>query len=477
VTRPTAIHRERHDMLGFHEPARLELSGKRVAVLGLARTGLAAAEALRRHGADVIGCDGRPLGQLVEATAKLAEIGAEALGECTTLSQIGRVDLIVVSPGIPVDHAILQAARSAGVPVIAEIELAYRLSRCPIIAVSGTNGKGTTCTVLGDMLSRAGLRTAVAGNIGTPLVSHVETPGLDFVVAEISSFQLETVAQFRPAATILLNITPDHLIDRHGDFGTYVAAKHRMFENQKAEDFALLNTDDPVVAALAADIPARVLEVALNGGRNGRIEGGVLVVETEETGRREVCRVSEVALPGEHNLRNFLCAALAATLAGADANAIGSAIREIRPAKHLLTPVGEVRGVIFLDDSKATNPAAAVADLRALSGEVIVIAGGKDKGADFRELGDAISECAVAVFLIGETRYKIAAAVGGRVPMNLCGTLEDAVRGAQRMASAGATVVLLPACSSFDMFADYAARGDAFAGLVADLMGEAGEAS
>ena len=461
-------------MLTFHPPQPIALSGQRVAVLGLARTGLAAAEVLRQQGAAVIGCDGKPAAQLADADAVLSGLGAELRPDCATLAQIGSVDLLVVSPGIAVDHAILQAARAQGIPAIAEIELAYRLATAPIIAISGTNGKGTTCTVLGDMLRRAGLRTVVAGNIGTPLVAQVSEP-LDVIVAEISSFQLETIAFFRPAVAILLNITPDHLIDRHGDMDTYVAAKRRLFSNQTAEDYAILNGDDPVVAACKPFVLAQQLVVSLSESANGRVENGLLVVETEATGRLEVCRGDELPMPGEHNQRNFLCAALAAALAGVPVAAMRAAIRAFQPAPHLLTPVGTVRGVAFRDDSKATNPASAIADLKALSGEVIVVAGGKDKGADFGEFGDAVAHHAAGAFLIGETRGKIAAAIAGRVPTTACGTLEEAVRGAFAAAHPGATVVLLPACSSFDMFSDYAARGDAFGGIVAELRREEGD--
>jgi UDP-N-acetylmuramoylalanine--D-glutamate ligase len=459
----------------FEPPQPLGLDGKRVAVLGLARTGIAAVEALCQRGAFVAGCDSKALADLGDAPARLDAVGACLVDHCQVFEQIGgpgAVDLIVVSPGIPVDHAILREARSHGVRIIGEIELAYRLLRCPIIAVTGTNGKGTTCTVLGDMLDRAGMRVAVAGNIGTPLVSYADTP-LDAIVAEISSFQFETVELFRPAISVLLNITPDHLSDRHGDFDAYVAAKRRMFVNQTDRDFAILNIDDPVVASLAGAIPASVLTVSLGGSATGRLEGDLLVVETEATGRLEVCSASDIPVPGEHNRRNFLCAALAAALCGASALSMREAIAAFKPALHLLTPVGEARGVHFLDDSKATNPASAIADLSALSGEVIVISGGKDKGSDFRDLGDAIAAHAKAAFLIGETKHRIAAAIGGRVPMNLCANLEQAVREAFATASPGATVVLLPACSSFDMFADYAARGDAFADLARQIAREA----
>ena len=460
-------------MLAFHPPQPIELLGKRVAVLGLARTGLAAAEVLRHHGASVVGCDGKPAAQLVDASAVLSRLGADLCPECASLDQIGPVDLLVVSPGIPVDHAILQAARAQGIPAIAEIELAYRLATAPIVAISGTNGKGSTCTVLGDMLRRAGLRTVVAGNIGTPLVSQVGQP-LDVIVAEISSFQLETIALFRPAIAILLNITPDHLIDRHGDMDSYVAAKRRLFSNQTPEDYAVLNVDDAVVAACKPSITAQQLTVSLSGNASGRVENGRLVVEIEATGRLELCPVDELPVPGEHNQRNFLCAALAAALARVPIEAMRAAILAFQPAPHLLTPVGTVRGVAFRDDSKATNPASAIADLKALSGEVIVVSGGKDKGADFGEFGTAIAEHAAGAFLIGETRGKIAEAIAGRVPARACATFEEAVRGAFAAAHPGATVVLLPACSSFDMFSDYAARGDAFAGIVAELMREEG---
>lgn len=447
----------------------MALTGRRAAAFGLGRSGLASARFLHAHGAEVTAFDEGPPERFAEALAELDALGIPGLTGVSGWSALPQLDILVVSPGVPVNHPLLQAARQAGVEVIGEIELAYRFCRAPLVAVTGTNGKGSTTTILGSMLQAAGLRTVVAGNIGTPLVSVVEDDW-QVVVAEVSSFQLETVVHFRPWAAILLNITPDHL-DRHADFASCVAAKQRLFMNQESGDLAVLNLDDPVVAGLRPVVRAQVLGVSARSavGAGYVQESGLLTVRLPGQEPVVVCERSDLPLRADHYVVDALCAGVVAVAAGCDQVAMRAGIRSWRPAEHLLTEVAVIGGVRFIDDSKATNPTAASADLDTLQEPFWVIAGGLNKGLDLSGFADKLAASARGVFLIGEAASEIAKHLGGRIPMTQCANIETAVQAAYAAAGPGETVILAPACASFDQFQSQAERGERFTAAVRAL--------
>jgi UDP-N-acetylmuramoylalanine--D-glutamate ligase len=446
-----------------------ELSGKRVLVIGMGRTGLASARVLTEEGARVTLADTRPAEQIGE---RLAE--AEGLGVPLVLGladDIPYADFAVVSPGLAADLLPLVALRQRGTPVISEIELAFSLARAPIVAVTGTNGKGTTVTLLGEMLRAAGREAVVAGNIGVPLVGEVRKVGPEgVIVAEVSTFQLEWIVDFRPRVGVLLNILVDHL-DRHGTVAEYAGLKARLFANQTRNDQAVINLDDPLVVQATRDVPAHKRPFSTRDlSADAYRAAGALFVRLNGAARC-ICGEEEVPLLGEHNLRNVLAACLAASLCDAPVEAMAQAIREFRAPEHTLEPVAEVRGVRFINDSKGTNPGAVIAALEAMRGPTILIAGGRHKGTDLTALGREIAARAKALVLIGEAageieRVAVAAGLAGAVT---CGSLEEAVEEAFRRAKPGDTVLLSPACASFDMFADYAERGRRFCEAVRAL--------
>ncbi|HEY3396055.1 MAG TPA: UDP-N-acetylmuramoyl-L-alanine--D-glutamate ligase [Armatimonadota bacterium] len=446
------------------------VAGQRIGVVGLARSGMAASRFLLGRGAQVVGVDAKPESELTEERHQLLELGGEFVPEFQRREQMGPVDLVVVSPGVPDDHPALQALRSEGVPVIGELELAYRFCGAPMIAVSGTNGKGSTCVMIGKILEAAGIEHLVAGNIGLPLISQADrTHEVQFVIVEVSSFQMETTERFRPYIALLLNISPDHL-DRHPDFSSYLRAKGRLFMNQHASDYAIISLDDPGLQPLVGDLTAQVLTFsAANPAANARLEGDDLVVEVEPGAEETVARASELPVCGQHFLRNALAAALAARLAGATPEQIRAGLLAFEPADHLLQNVGTVAGVRFVDDSKATNVAAALADLECLGRPLIVIAGGISKNVDFRDFGQRLGQECAAVCLIGESSAILAEAIGEAAPKFLCASMEEAVRTAFAEAEEGYTVALLPGCASFDMFRDQAERGQVFTRIVREL--------
>ncbi len=443
----------------------VELAGKRVAVIGLARSGLACARFLLGQGAKVIGADSKPRSELTEQFLQITGLGGEVVAEFAGLEQLGDVDLIVVSPGVPYNLEALQQARQRGIAVIGELELAYWFCRAPILAVTGTNGKGSTVMMTGKILEAAGIAHLIAGNIGLPLISQVDrTTTVDVVVTEVSSFQLETIQHFRPWQACLLNISPDHL-DRHASLEEYVAAKRRIFENQGPEDVAIICIDDPVAAQQATAVKSRLRTVSTNDtSADGHLEDDDLVVLVD--GRAQIAATrADIRAPGLHQVRNALCAALMAIDCGAPVASIAHGLRNLRPADHLLQTVCEIDGVTYVDDSKATNPAAAVADLRTLSPPLIAIAGGVAKNVDAAEFASALGRRCRLVLLIGENRKQLQAAIGDRTQTELCDSLEEAVQCAHAAACPGDTVVLIPGAASFDMFTDQVERGERFAQL------------
>jgi UDP-N-acetylmuramoylalanine--D-glutamate ligase len=425
---------------------------RRVVVLGAVRSGIAAAEALRRCAPHlhVVLADRR-------ADAGEAPPGVEAVPGRDDPELLTGSDLLVKSPGVPEEAAIVRAARSAGIPVWAEVELAYRLleERNPIVGITGTNGKTTTTLLTAAMLECGGVPSAGAGNVGTALSSlagRVE-PGRA-IVCELSSFQLEGVEQFRADVGVLLNVTPDHL-DRHGSFAPYAAAKLRVFERQRERDTAVLCIDDAYVAALAdSDLPGQSRRVRVSGGDLGPLE--------------EAFAASR--LRGPHNRANTACALAVVRALGADENGAAAALRDFAPPPHRLEDVREVRGVRYINDSKATNVEATLQALASFDAPLHVILGGSLKGAEFAALGEPLARAASAAYLIGEAAPELRRALrDSGVELVDCGTLERAVRIAASVASEGDVVLLSPACASYDQFRDYEARGERFRELVEAL--------
>ena len=444
-----------------------------VLVVGLARSGVAAAAFLARRGAAVVAVDRKPEAELPPEALALRALGVRLeLGPHRRETFLA-ASLVVVSPGVPWELPELAAARAAGVDVIAEIELGYRHLQGRVAAVTGTKGKSTTTAALGAMLREAGLDARVGGNIGTPLVGLVEgsTPQSVFAV-EVSSFQLEGIVRFHPQVAVWLNLSADHL-DRHPTLEAYVAAKARVFENQDASDWAVVNADDPVVLEAARRAAARRLPVRTSGaplpGEGASFEQGQARLRLD--GREETLfERADVALPGEHLAGDLLVAATAARLLGAEPSAIASAVRGFRGVEHVLELVASRDGVDYYNDSKATNVDAALRSVLAFARPVVLILGGRYKGGEFAALAPALRARGSRVVAIGEARERVAAALSAQVPVEAAATLRDAVARAQAQARPGDVVLLAPACSSFDMFVDYAERGRAYKDEVRRLL-------
>lgn len=447
----------------------IDLAGKRVLVVGLARTGIVTALFSAGYGATVTATDERPEMELHETAAKLRAAGVTLeLGGHHAESFLDQ-DLIVVSPGVPAKLPELELARARGTPIWSEIELAWRFLRGKLIAITGSNGKTTTTSLVAHILQTAGIPTLIGGNIGTPLLALVENSmDTTVTVAEISSFQLETIEKFRPEIGVLLNLTPDHL-DRHASFEEYAQAKMRMFENQLERDIAILNADDPEITKRMPTKPH-----IFWFSRQKRVAAGAFLRDEQIFFRNEgsevaLARRDEISLRGEHNVENVLAACAAAYLAGADPAAIASGIKTFKGVEHRLEFVAEISGVQFYNDSKATNVDAAVKAIEAFPGPLIVILGGKDKGSPYTPLRELLRERARLAILIGAAADKIEEDLGDAVPLERAGTLDRAVHLAMQNAQPGDTVLLAPACSSFDQFENYEHRGRIFKELVAKL--------
>ena len=445
-------------------------------VIGLARSGIAAAEFLARRGATVVAADAKSEGELPGEALALREKGVRLELGAHRRETFTAASMVVVSPGVPWELPELEAARAAGVPVIAEIELAFRHLAGRVVAITGTKGKTTTTAALGAMLREGGFDARVGGNIGAPLVGLVEgsTAATTFAV-EVSSFQLEGTVRFHPHVAVWLNLSPDHL-DRHPGLEAYVAAKARVFANQDAGDWAVVNADDPVVleqarAARSRKLLFRVTGEPLHEGDGAFFAGGLARLRRD--GREETLfRRDEVVLPGAHLAGDLLVAAAAARLLGAPADAIARAVRGFRGVEHVLEHVATIAGVDWYNDSKATNVEAARRSLEAFARPVLVVLGGRYKGGDFAELAPALRAHGRRVLAIGEARERVRAALEGTVPVDLCASLREAAERARAAAREGDVVVLAPACSSFDMFTDYADRGRSWKAEIARL-GEA----
>ena len=436
------------------------IANQKVLVLGLGATGRSTANFCTARGASVLAADERGEEQIAELE------GLDPRVDCVfgkPFPDPRDFDLVVPSPGVAPERYRDRAQRVWG-----DIELAYRFISAPIIAVTGTNGKSTTVRLLEELLCAAGARARAAGNLGTPALELVGEP-LDFAVLEISSFQLEAVETFRPAVAAILNITPDHL-DRHGSFDAYASAKERLLANQRDTDTAVLNLDDPTVAALAENASGRVFPFRTQGpvSPGAFLDAGAVVLCKEDTAPIRLS-LDAMQLTGRHNRENVVAALAAVYTAGVDPIRAADALASFANLPHRSEFVGQARGVRYIDDSKATNPGAAIRSLAEFSENLIWIAGGRDKNLAFGELADAAAKRVRAAVLIGESAKKLEAALAGRVDVCAAASLEEAVQRASQLAQPGDVVLLSPACASQDQFRDFQERGERFRAAVTEL--------
>jgi UDP-N-acetylmuramoylalanine--D-glutamate ligase len=446
----------------------MELDGKKVLVIGAGRSGVASARFLAARGALVVLNDRKEfIDWSNDALALKGEGVVKLLAGDVPSWLLDQIELVVVSPGVPTKGIPVRYAERAGAEVIGEIELAWRYLRGRVVGITGTNGKTTTTTLVGELLKDAGLPVQVGGNIGTPLVSLVESSREDgWTVVELSSYQLETIKEFRPTVAVVLNLMPDHM-DRYETFEDYGAAKHRIFRNQTSGDAAILNADDPVVSSWASGLEAHVtmFSTARELDEGLFLRGRELVARTW-SGERVLLTRDEMQLKGVHNVQNVLAALAAGLACGAGPDSMRETVRRFAPVEHRLERVAEVGGVTFYNDSKATNVDAAVKAVEALSeepGRIVLILGGRGKNAPYAPLAPLVERHARALVTIGEDAERIESELKAHAPTLQCAAdMADAVRKAYDAAEPGDTVLLAPACASFDMFQSYEHRGRVF---------------
>ena len=447
----------------------MEIKGKKVLVVGLGKSGLAAALYLRRQGAQVTVSDVRSADALAKDIPALIEEGIAVEAGGHGLLTFRRQDLIVVSPGVPLDTPELIQVQKFGLPIIGELELAAHYLRGKVLAITGSNGKTTTTSLCGEILKAGKVPVQVGGNIGVPVIALVEESREDgWSVLEVSSFQLETTFEFHPQIAVILNITPDHL-DRHGSFENYVAAKERIFARQTADDALVLNADDETAKRAAARAKSRIFWFSRSSVvRQGAfVHNGIVMFRASEQAKAEpVLNVAEIPLKGAHNVENVLAAVCAARLADVDAATIRTAVTNFHAVEHRLEFVVKLNGVDYYNDSKATNVDASMKAIEAFPGGIHLILGGKDKNSDYRQMRALIRERVKAVYTIGAAAEKIHTHVEGAAPIVSAGTLDEAVARAAAAAQPGEIVLLAPACSSFDQFENYEQRGRVFKELV-----------
>ncbi len=445
----------------------LDFTDSYVVVIGGKRSGQAAAELLQNQGAFVRAMDLEALAEEDQAAFDELDVEVVAQDEANLSHDGQEPDFIVLSPGVPFDLPMLVAARERGVPTIGEVELASYFLLGPIIGITGSNGKTTTTALTGHLLESCGVPSQVGGNIGTPVTSLVETSKEDqWNVLELSSFQLESIDHFRVTIGACLNVTPDHL-DRHHTFEAYAAAKGRLFEMQDTRDFAVLNYDDPTCRAYAENVKGQVFWFSVKE----KVPQGVwLNGEQICFNAKPFMTLTQIKLRGMHNVENVMAAALLAHLAGAKLKEIGPAVESFGGVEHRLEFVRELDGVLYFNDSKATNVDATLKAVHAFPGNLWIILGGKDKGSNYAPLREPLHERAKAALLIGAATPLIQAALEGATELVDCGTLEAAVQHARTHASAGDIVLLAPACASFDQFLNFEERGEIFKHLVTELI-------
>ena len=435
-------------------------------VVGLARTGIECARFLVNQGAKVSVSDLRSETDLSQEIEALNELPIRYLLGGEERHWLNEVDLVVPSPGVPAANSLLQEACSRGIEILSEVELAYRFFRFPIVAITGTNGKSTTTTLVGLMLKANGTRVFVGGNIGAPLIGFV---GGDWQwgVVEISSFQLEWIQEFRPRLAVLLNLTEDHL-DRYPDFAAYGRAKERIFENQTSRDIAILNRDDPLVWGMRQGRSARIISFGFS-----EVDEGVFAKSEEIVWRdgssEERFPLGHVKIQGVHNVENMMAAIAVAKAIGIPAQIIQQTLEEFPGLEHRLEFIRDKAGVRYYNDSKGTNVGAVVKSLASFSVPVILLAGGVDKGGDYGVLRDGVRKTVKRLVLFGAAKETIAKALGALTETVIVDDMDAAVRDAYQHALPGDVVLLSPACSSFDMFHNYAERGRVFKSLVQSL--------
>jgi UDP-N-acetylmuramoylalanine--D-glutamate ligase len=452
----------------------MELKGKKVLVVGLGKSGLAAALFLRRRGAQVTVSDVRSAEALAKDIPALLDEGIMVETGGHGLLTFRRQDLIVVSPGVPLNTPELAQVKSFGLQVIGELELAARFLKGKTVAITGSNGKTTTTALVGEILEKAGIPTLVGGNIGVPVVALIDqSTDETWSVLEVSSFQLESTERFHPEIAVILNITPDHL-DRHGSFENYALAKERIFAAQHEGDAVVLNADNARAAQAAARSVAKVYFFSVEHSvlRGAWVEEGYVVFRPgKDEPIEKIMPLSGIPLKGAHNVENVLAAVCAARLAGATAEQIRTAVESFQAVEHRLEYVATINGVEFYNDSKATNVDATMKAVASFSKGVHLILGGKDKNSDYTQLTQLLRERVRAVYTIGSAAAKIESHLRGVVSILSCETLDNAVSAAGSAARPGEVVLLAPACSSFDQFENYEQRGKVFKELVSERRG------
>lgn len=448
----------------------MNLSGQRVLIIGLGTTGRATARFLSRRGADVMVTDEKDPHELEEVFQGLQREGVDFHFKPCVPDILSNVELVIPSPGVSPFNPMLVEAVRTGRMVLSELELAYRFLKRPMIAITGTNGKTTTTTLIGEILTRSGKSAFVGGNIGTPLIDYVGGLQSDeYVVVEVSSFQLQWIRHFHPDVAILLNVTCDHM-DYHGTFAEYRRAKERIFENQSGRDLAILNADEDDTKALTSRVAAKI--ACFSSSRRlsrGIFLNGEQIVYRPLTGDTETYSLDMVKIPGTHNVENVMAAVMAARWAGCGQEAIIDAVGHFRGVTHRIEYAGEMDGVVYYDDSKATNVGAVQRALETFSRPVVLLMGGRDKQGNFESLTAVIEKRVKTLILFGEAREKIASLLGGVVETYHAGTLREAMPLARHFAVAGDIVLLAPGCASFDEFKDYKERGDVFKRWVGSL--------
>jgi len=471
---PAAGHRfivaGTHGAAGFRivvrDDLRVEIAGRKVLVIGAARSGIASASFLARRGATVALNDRKPLADWPAPALALKTEGVGHIAGDPPSWLLDQVDLVVVSPGVPTKAIPLRYADRRGAEVIGEIELASRFLRGRLVAVTGTNGKTTTTSLIGEMLKDAGFKTQVGGNIGLPLISLVDSSSDDgWSVVEVSSFQLETIVDFHPAVAAVLNVTPNHM-DRYDSLMDYAAAKHNIFRNQTPSDVAILNADDPIVSSWPAGLRAHVVRFS---SRQELPEGLFLrghdLVSRTAAGERVLMKREEMQLRGTHNVENVLAAMAAGLACGAGPDSLRDTVKGFRPVEHRLEEVAEIKGVRFFNDSKATSVDATIKALEAFAddpGKIILILGGRGKHAPYAPLSKLVSERVRQMILIGEDAAQIEGELKSAAPFEHASDLKAAVAQGFAAARTGDVVLLAPACASFDMFESFEHRGRVF---------------
>lgn len=424
---------------------RINLKNKKITILGMARSGIAAAKRLSALGAKVMISEVRSDVEVDPELNVTIELGGHT-------DKALNADLIVVSPGIHLDIPVLEKAKQEKIPIVSEIEIAYQILKKPIVAVTGTNGKTTTTTLISEMLKAGGKKAAVAGNIGYPLVA-VDDTDLDYIVAEISSYQLETVKDFKPWISVILNVQEDH-IERHGSLENYINQKANIFKNQNGDDYVIFNEEDKRVVEMVRSAKAKLVGFSKN-------DHSIITLNKDE-----------IKIPGVHNLENALAATQAAYLCGVERKVVADVLRTFPGVEHRIEPVKDINGISFYNDSKATNPDSTLVALDTFKGKsVILILGGKDKGTKLDVLCKKVKEGVKAVILIGEAtvRFKQALEQTGYSEVKLSGSMEEAVKLSFDLGEKGDIVLLSPACASFDMFKNFEERGKVFKKVVARL--------